>query len=111
MNNPTMNCFGPTMNCYGQIHMNDVDSLAFVDWIYNRPRPWDDDIPSVLATELKVPVFKTETAPEDLVHTGGNYMSDGMGTAFSSLLVMIISGRCLALIGIGGDVSSTTNSF
>ena len=27
------------------VYRNDVDSIFLVDWIYNRPRPDDDDIP------------------------------------------------------------------
>jgi hypothetical protein len=37
---------------------------------------------------VDVPIYTTTVAPYDLVHTGGNYMSDGFGTAFSSELVI-----------------------
>ncbi|MBP9152759.1 MAG: hypothetical protein KBF73_10785, partial [Flavobacteriales bacterium] len=39
---------------YGQwnVYTNDVDSLLWVDWIYNRPRPEDDVIPVALANLL-----------------------------------------------------------
>lgn len=75
---------------YGQntVYTNNVDSLLLVDWIYNRPRPKDDTIPSVLANTLNIPLYETRTAPYDLIHTGGNFMSDGFGTAFSSELVL-----------------------
>jgi agmatine/peptidylarginine deiminase len=78
------------MRDYGQntAYLNDVDSLVLVDWIYNRPRPKDDTIPSVLARELNLALYTTTVAPYDLVHTGGNFMSDGLGTAFSSELVL-----------------------
>ncbi len=69
------------------VYMNDVDELAFVDWIYNRPRPLDDAIPEVIADYLQVPNYCTTVAPNDLVHTGGNFMSDGIGQGFSSRLV------------------------
>lgn len=75
---------------YGQntVYTNNVGSLLLVDWIYNRPRPKDDTIPSVLANMLNIPIYETTTAPYNLVHTGGNFMSDGFGTAFSSELVL-----------------------
>ena len=75
---------------YGQncVYLNNVDSLAFVDWIYNRPRPKDDTIAESLARNLQVPVYHTTQAPYDLVNTGGNWMSDGMGTAFASKLIL-----------------------
>ncbi len=75
---------------YGQncVYRNDVDSMIMVDWIYNRPRPKDDTIPSVLAREFNIPMYETSQAPYDLIHTGGNFMSDGLGTAFSSELVV-----------------------
>jgi agmatine/peptidylarginine deiminase len=78
------------MRDYGAnpIYRNDVDSLFLVDWIYNRPRPDDDVVPSALGAYLNLPVYTTTAAPNDLVHTGGNYMSDGAGTAFSSKLVL-----------------------
>ena len=70
------------------VYSNDVDSLYLVDWIYNRPRYQDDSLSRQLSRSLTIPLLETNAAPLDLVHTGGNYMSDGLGTAFSSLLVM-----------------------
>lgn len=70
------------------IYLNDVDSLALVDWIYNRPRPKDDTIPSVIGKYFDLPVYSTTLAPYDLVHPGGNNFSDGMGTNYSSKLVL-----------------------
>ncbi|MCW5925248.1 MAG: agmatine deiminase family protein [Saprospiraceae bacterium] len=70
------------------IYLNGVDSLALVDWIYNRPRPKDDTIPSVVGAYFGYPVYSTTVAPYDLAHPGGNNFSDGMGTNFSSKLVL-----------------------
>jgi len=70
------------------VYLKGVDSLALVDWIYNRPRPLDDKIPDLIGSYMNLPVFSTSAAPYDLVNTGGNYMSDGMGTAFASKLVL-----------------------
>lgn len=71
------------------IYLNRVDSLSFVDWRYNRPRPKDDTIPYGLARMLGVPVYSTsQTGGNYLVNTGGNFMSDGQGTAFASKLIL-----------------------
>jgi agmatine deiminase len=68
-------------------YTNDVDSLITIDWIYNRPRPSDDAVPVVISNYLGTPLYQTTTAPWNLVHTGGNFMTDGFGTGFSSALV------------------------
>lgn len=64
------------------------DSLIYVDWIYNRPRPWDDSSPEEVANLLNIPFYETTAAPTDVVATGGNFMTDGFGTAFSSNLIL-----------------------
>ena len=78
------------MRDYGQntIYQNDVDSLFLVDWIYNRPRPYDDIFPEILANYLSLDLYQTSVSPYNLVSTGGNFMSDGFGTAFSSNLII-----------------------
>ncbi|MFK7808173.1 MAG: agmatine deiminase family protein [Saprospiraceae bacterium] len=75
--------FGPNT-----VYLNDVEELAFVDWIYNRPRPKDDAVPEVISEVLDIPIYCTTEEPTDVVHTGGNFMSDGLGTGFSSELVL-----------------------
>ena len=69
-------------------YLNDVDSLVWVDWIYNRPRPLDDAMPELFGQHFNIPVYTTTVAPNDLVHTGGNFMTDGLGFGFSSNLVL-----------------------
>ena len=72
------------------VYLNDVEEQYFVDWIYNRPRPFDDAVvPEAIAATLDLPLYATTDQPTALVHTGGNFMSDGMGTAFSSRLVLL----------------------
>ncbi|MBL7777014.1 MAG: agmatine deiminase family protein [Chitinophagales bacterium] len=73
---------------HNNVYLNRVDSLVFVDWIYNRPRPKDDTLPLALAKNMQIPVFLTTQSPYGFVGTGGNWMSDGMGTAFSSKLII-----------------------
>ena len=70
------------------MYRNDVDSLFLVDWIYNRPRPNDDIMPEEHAAWHNIPIYTTTLAPTDMVNTGGNFMSDGLGTAFASELIM-----------------------
>ncbi|MEZ4918418.1 MAG: agmatine deiminase family protein [Saprospiraceae bacterium] len=74
------------------VYQNEVDSLYIIDWIYNRPRPQDDQLPGYVADHINAPMYSTSDAPTDLVHTGGNFMSDGMGTAFSSKLFLAENG-------------------
>ena len=62
---------------------NDLD-LGIVDFTYNRPARVDQNaVPSKLAPILNMPYSYM-----DLVHTGGNLMQDGRGTAFSDDLVI-----------------------
>lgn len=61
---------------------NGEDEQGIVDFIYNRPRPNDDQIPTVYGNNQQIPVYAM-----NLVHTGGNYMTDGQGIAISTDLV------------------------
>lgn len=64
------------------------DSLKLTDWIYNRPRPLDDQVPVAFASFINTPLYQTITAPDNLTGTGGNFMADGNGTGFSSKLIL-----------------------
>lgn len=75
---------------YGQnpVYANDMEDLYFIDWVYNRiQRPEDDVMPEAIGQLLDVPVYSTTEGDYRMVHTGGNFMSDGLGTAFSSKLI------------------------
>lgn len=78
------------MRDYGAntVYGNEVDDLFLVDWIYNRPRPDDDVSPEAVANYLGLEIYSTTAAPNELMNTGGNYMSDGFGKAFCSELVI-----------------------
>jgi len=52
------------------------------DFPYNRPRPNDDNVPVVLAQQMDIPLYGM-----NIIHTGGNWMCDGMGIAASTQLV------------------------
>ena len=60
------------------------DSVGVVDFVYNRPqRPLDDATLETVTELLGVNRYEMP-----LVHTGGNYMVDGYGTAASTMLVL-----------------------
>jgi agmatine deiminase len=61
---------------------NGNDEQGIVDFIYNRPRPNDDLIPIKYGNWQQIPVYGM-----NLVHAGGNYMTDGQGIAISTDLV------------------------
>ncbi|OGF62304.1 MAG: hypothetical protein A2Y62_04310 [Candidatus Fischerbacteria bacterium RBG_13_37_8] len=67
---------------YGPWFIFEDLNLAIVDHIYNRPRPNDDVIPQVIGAEWSLNVYGM-----DLIHTGGNHMSEGLGTSMSTELV------------------------
>lgn len=69
--------YGPWYVCYGD------DQIGVIDFIYNRPnRPHDDTIPQEIAEFLGEEWFGM-----DVIHTGGNYMTDGYHVSSSSELV------------------------
>jgi len=75
---------------YGGIsaYHEEGNKLQLVDLIYNRPRPNDDHLPRFLAKYLGTSHLNMEKAPFDLVHIGGNFMTDGRGIALSSRLLI-----------------------
>ncbi|MDZ7742943.1 MAG: agmatine deiminase family protein [Bacteroidota bacterium] len=69
--------YGPWYITHGQ------NEIGIVNFPYNRPaRPNDDDVPIVMANELGIDLYGME-----LIHTGGNYMTDGLGVGASTTLV------------------------
>ena len=59
------------------------NDLGVVNFIYNRPRPNDNDIPIEYADFANLELYGMS-----LIQTGGNYMCDGMGAAVSTDLVL-----------------------
>jgi len=70
------------------IYLGGVDSLALINWRYNRNRPNDNNVPIATGAQMEIPVYSMTANPNDIVHTGGNFMADGFGTGFSSNLVL-----------------------
>ena len=58
------------------------NNMSIVDFTYNRPRPNDNEAPLKISQSLNVPYYSV-----DIVHAGGNYMTDGYGISASSNLV------------------------
>ncbi|WP_456443030.1 agmatine deiminase family protein [Caldithrix abyssi] len=75
--------YGPS-----SIYEEGTDSLFFTDWIYNRPRPDDDVLPAAMANAYNVDLYQMTEPPYDLTAPGGNFMTDGLGTGFSSKLIL-----------------------
>ncbi len=69
-------------------YKNDVEEPILVDWIYNRVRPNDDVTPALIANYKGIDLYETTEPPYDMMATGGNFMSDGVHTAFSSELIL-----------------------
>ena len=94
------------MRDYGQntVYKNDVENRLLVDWIYNRNRPYDDLVPEHIAAHFNLDMYNTTQTPYDLMATGGNFMSDGMGTAFSSRLIEDENSGGFAWNGPSGNV-------
>lgn len=67
--------YGPWFIAYGD------DQVGIVDFPYNRPRPNDDEVPKVVATAMGVEWFGM-----NVIHTGGNYMSNSYGDAASTTI-------------------------
>ena len=55
---------------------------GLVKFTYNRPRPGDDAAGAAIAKALDLPLY-----PLNLLHAGGNYMTDGFGISASTELV------------------------
>ena len=67
---------------YSPWFIREENKISIVDFPYNRPRPKDDNIPVVFSNYLS-----TELYGMALTHTGGNYMTDGMGIGASTDIV------------------------
>lgn len=70
------------------VYLQGTNELAIIDWVYNRPRPADNLVPSVIANFMNLPIYQMTVNPNKLVATGGNFMADGHGKGFSSNLIL-----------------------
>jgi agmatine deiminase len=78
---------GPTQSYwtrdYGPWYIETSSGVSIVDFPYNRPRAGDDNIPVLMADWLDVDLYGM-----DVIHTGGNWMCDGVSVAASTTLVL-----------------------
>ncbi len=79
---------------FGPWYVVDGDNeVGVCDFIYNRPvRPNDDAVPSAFAPYMDEPYYGMS-----VVHTGGNYMTDGMGISASTTIVYEESNSTLGI--------------
>ncbi|MEM1214106.1 MAG: agmatine deiminase family protein [Bacteroidota bacterium] len=71
------------------VYENDVQARGFSDFLYNRPnRLADDQVPYEMADYLSEDLFNADESPYEWIHTGGNFLRDGTGKAYSSDLVL-----------------------
>lgn len=68
---------------YGPWYIFEDRHPAIVDNVYNRPRPYDDNMSGVFANFWNIPMYGM-----NLEHTGGNMMEDGRGHGVSDDLVL-----------------------
>ncbi|MBS3742567.1 MAG: agmatine deiminase family protein [Candidatus Cloacimonetes bacterium] len=67
---------------YGPWFVAVNNEVGITDFPYNRPRPNDDEVPIEVANYLGIDHWGM-----DLVATGGNYMTDGLGQSASTDLI------------------------
>jgi len=67
--------------------------LGAVNFEYNRDRPYDNAFPQAFAQEYDYPYYGM-----NLLHTGGNYMTDGYGVAVSSHIAYSENGNNQTLV-------------
>ena len=68
---------------YGPWYVSDgLGNINIMDFTYNRPRNNDNNIPVEMGSFLGINVLEM-----DIVHTGGNYMTDGYGNSVSTDLI------------------------
>ena len=73
---------------YGPWYIFEGREPAIVDNIYNRPRPYDDNMSDVFANFWDIPMYGM-----NLQHTGGNMMEDGRGHGVSDDLIVTENGN------------------
>ncbi|OUW60119.1 MAG: hypothetical protein CBD58_05185 [bacterium TMED198] len=63
--------------------------VSVVDFTYNRPRPNDNQAPYKMSNHLDAPYFSS-----DVISTGGNYMTDGLGIAAATHIAYTENNQC-----------------
>lgn len=72
--------------------INGQKKVSVLDFNYNRPRENDNKVPQYFDEYLGTPFYAM-----NVVHTGGNFMCDGYGTAASTTIVYTESSSALGI--------------
>lgn len=67
---------------YGPWFIKEEDKISIINFTYNRPRPDDNIMPVNVANMLGIDYYNMP-----VIHTGGNYMTDGFSIAAQTELV------------------------
>lgn len=71
------------------VYLDKVNQRGISDYLYNRPnRTLDDQIPYEVADYIGSPLYNADENPYSWTHTGGNFLRDGVNSAYSSDLVL-----------------------
>lgn len=67
---------------FGPWFIKEEDKISIINFTYNRPRPDDNIMPVNMANKLGIDYYNMP-----VIHTGGNYMTDGFSIAAQTELV------------------------
>jgi agmatine/peptidylarginine deiminase/PKD repeat protein len=71
------------------VYLQKVHERGISDYLYNRPnRLLDDQIPYEVADYIGSPLYNADENPYRWMHSGGNFLMDGVHTGYSSDLVL-----------------------
>ncbi len=99
---------------YGAPNLYDAATggLAFIDCLYKpRERPWDNKATPAIWASFGTSVYSAEGYPNLLAFEGGDFATDGFGTAFTSTLSANINGGTEAIAGRFSRLLATSRCF
>jgi len=86
------------------LYANEVDSMLLVDWMYDADYPVADTAsPAAMARHYDLPLYSTTSNRYAFRLDGGNFLSDGLGTAFSSDRVLLENGQLSFVQSVAED--------
>jgi len=92
------------------LYENEVDSMLLVDWMYDQDYPVADTAsPAAVAQHYDLPLYSTNSNRYAFRLDGGNFLADGLGTAFSSDRVLLENGQLAFVKSIAEDFMGIDN--
>ncbi len=92
------------------LYANEVDSMLLVDWMYDADYPVADTAsPAAVARYYDLPLYSTTSNRHAFRLDGGNFLSDGLGTAFSSDRVLLENGQLSFVQSVAEDFMGIDN--